>query len=280
MQNHVSCCPGRPAHSGSRAFFQAAATLALIAGGVSGSLSTQAMAADYVNPLGTTVGLLSYTNGSSPTNITNAGEALGLALRYGTSVTNVLITSTGSITNSGTYDNGVVLDTNCGITTLTNNGTIMGRYGIEMSNNASIQTFNNNGALISRDWAIVMNMNSTITNFNNAGSFTGATEPQQAFTRIRRDGNRITLIAAKHQDVPLVIITLEEPNVPIRPTWISAREHSEVAFLRLIYRLPPIKERPSHVRPCALNTGLLQRRVDECRTPCRRRRVEVRTAGG
>ena len=176
MQNHVSCCPGRPAHSGSRAFFQAAATLALIAGGVSGSLSTQAMAADYVNPLGTTVGLLSYTNGSSPTNITNAGEALGLALRYGTSVTNVLITSTGSITNSGTYDNGVVLDTNCGITTLTNNGTIMGRYGIEMSNNASIQTFNNNGALISRDWAIVMNMNSTITNFNNAGSFTGATD--------------------------------------------------------------------------------------------------------
>lgn len=54
MQNPATCCPSRPAHSRSRAFFQAAATLALIAGGLSGSLSTQAMATDYINPLGNT----------------------------------------------------------------------------------------------------------------------------------------------------------------------------------------------------------------------------------
>ena len=176
MRKTVSCCPSRPAHSRSRAFFQAAAALAFIAGGLSGSLTNQAFAVDYTNPAGMTVGLLSYTNGSAPTNITNAGEALGVALRDGTSVTNVVIESTGSITNSGTNDNGVVLDTNSSITTLTNNGTIMGTYGIEMYNNTSIQTFNNNGALVSRYWAILINQNSTITALNNSGSITGTTD--------------------------------------------------------------------------------------------------------
>jgi hypothetical protein len=186
----MPCCPGRPAHLRSRAFFRAAAALALIAGGLSGSLSTQAIAVDYTNPAGSTVGLLSYTNGSSPTNITNAGEALGVALRFGTSVTNVVVESTGSITNSGTYDNGVVLDTNSSITTLRNDGTIVGRYGIEMYNNSSIQTFQNNGALVSRDWAIVINLNSTITTLNNAGSITGTGDA----INIQSNGNVITTL--------------------------------------------------------------------------------------
>jgi hypothetical protein len=184
------CCPNRPAHPRSRSFFRAAATLALITGGLSGTLTTQAVAADYTNPQGTTVGLLSYTNGSSPTNITNAGEALGVALRYGTSVTNVVVGSTGRITNSGTYDNGIVLDTNSSITTLRNDGAIVGRYGIEMYNNSSIQTFQNNGTLVSRDWAIVINLNSTITTLNNAGSITGTGDA----INIQSNGNVITTL--------------------------------------------------------------------------------------
>ncbi len=172
----MPCCPGRPAHPRSRAFFRAAATLALIAGGLSGTLGTQAMAVDYTNPQGTTVGLLFYTNGSAPTNITNAGVARGLEMTFGTSATSFLNTSTGSITNSGTYDNGVVLYGNSSITTLTNNGVIQGRYGVDLELGSSIQTLNNTGAIDSRDWAILLNNNSTITTLNNTGSITGTTD--------------------------------------------------------------------------------------------------------
>lgn len=173
VQNPMPCCPGRPAHSRSRAFFRAAATLALVAGGLSGSLGTQVMAADYTNPTGTTVGLLYYTNGNAPANITNAGVASGLEMTFGTSATSFLNTSAGSITNSGIYDNGVVLYGNSSITTLTNNGVIMGRYCVDVELGSSIQTLNNNGAITSRDWAILLNNNSTITTLNNAGSITG-----------------------------------------------------------------------------------------------------------
>lgn len=173
VQNPMLCCPSRPAHSRSRAFFRAAATLALVAGGLSGSLGTQVMAADYTNPTGTTVGLLYYTNGNAPANITNAGVASGLEMTFGTSATSFLNTSAGSITNSGIYDNGVVLYGNSSITTLTNNGVIMGRYCVDVELGSSIQTLNNNGAITSRDWAILLNNNSTITTLNNAGSITG-----------------------------------------------------------------------------------------------------------
>ncbi len=173
VQNPMPCCPGRPAHSRSRAFFRAAATLALVAGSLSGSLGTQVMAADYTNPTGTTVGLLYYTNGNAPANITNAGVASGLEMTFGTSATSFLNTSAGSITNSGIYDNGVVLYGNSSITTLTNNGVIMGRYCVDVELGSSIQTLNNNGAITSRDWAILLNNNSTITTLNNAGSITG-----------------------------------------------------------------------------------------------------------
>jgi outer membrane autotransporter protein len=172
----MPCCPGRPAHLRSRTFFRAAAALALIAGGLSGTLGTQAVAADYTNPQGTTVGLLFYTNGSAPTNITNAGVARGLEMTFGTSATSFLNTSTGSITNSGTYDNGVVLYGNSSITTLTNNGVIQGRYGVDLELGSSIQTLNNTGAIDSRDWAILLNNNSTITTLNNTGSITGTTD--------------------------------------------------------------------------------------------------------
>ena len=176
VQTPASCCPSRHAHSRSRSFFQAAATLALIAGGFGGSLTTQAFAADYNNPTGTTVGLIFYTNGSAPTNITNAGVARGLEMTSGTSTTSFFNTSTGSITNSGTYDNGVVLYGNSSITTLTNNGVIQGRYSVDLESSSSIQTLNNSGAIASRDWAILLNNNSTITTLNNSGSITGTTD--------------------------------------------------------------------------------------------------------
>lgn len=156
----MPCCPGRPAHSRSRAFFRAAATLALVAGSLSGSLSTQAQAADYTNPLGTTVTGSQQFHDSPAMNFTNLGtitvnsnvKAVGF---YGGQVVN-------NFTNSGTIVNvnqiGVELYSRASqswasapslITNFTNSGTIQGAItGINLSNLADvITTLTNTGTI-------------------------------------------------------------------------------------------------------------------------------------
>jgi len=138
VQTPASCCPGRPAHSRSRAFFQAAATLALVAGGVSGSLSTQALAVDYINPLGTTVTGSQQFHDSPAMNFTNLGT----------------ITVNSNVKAVGFYGGQVVND-------FTNSGTIVNvnQIGVELYSRAS------------QSWA---NAPSLITNFTNSGTIQGA----------------------------------------------------------------------------------------------------------
>jgi hypothetical protein len=151
MQNPASCCPGRPAHSRSRAFFKAAATLALIAGGLSGSLSTQASATDYTNPLGATVGTQYFAHGmmgGGLTSFNNAGTISG---------------SMGVLS----YDNRTV------ISDFTNSGLIQGTsgYAIHFFDNTAVTTFNNSGTITSTSSDAIFRFDhSPITTMNNSGT--------------------------------------------------------------------------------------------------------------
>ncbi|MEI7652477.1 MAG: hypothetical protein WCJ96_10780, partial [Verrucomicrobiota bacterium] len=144
MQNPATCCPSRPAHSRSRAFFRAAATLALVAGGVSGSLS--ANGGDYLNPLGNTDytfvhndgGNILFTNHGT---IETAGMGIVAVRQYVsgsiTTLTNTgLIRSAGGTMNMGGGDvmgesgSGIFCYTNGGVIgTINNSGTITGIGG-------------------------------------------------------------------------------------------------------------------------------------------------------
>ena len=151
MPSPAYCCPSRPAHSRSRAFFQTAATLALIAGGLSGSLSTQAKAADYTNPLGATVGTQFFAHGmmgGGLTSFNNAGTISG---------------SMGVLS----YDNRTV------ISDFTNSGLIQGTsgYAIHFFDNTAVTTFNNSGTITSNSSDAIFRFDhSPITTLNNSGT--------------------------------------------------------------------------------------------------------------
>jgi hypothetical protein len=160
VQNPASCCPGRPAHSRSRAFFQAAATLALIAGGVSGSLSTQAQAADFTNPLGSNLNGSQQFHDSPAMNFTNAGTitdgSVYAVLFYGGQTVTTLNNS-GTITNVNQIGLGMYTRSSQTwasnpslISNFTNSGTIAGAIsGISLDNLADVITTLTNTGIIS-----------------------------------------------------------------------------------------------------------------------------------
>ncbi len=181
MQNPASCCPGRPAHSRSRAFFQAAATLALIAGGVSGSLSTQALAVDYTNPLGSTDSGKVYTNDSAPTNFTNAGTSGGLDAYN--NPTSPISTFNNSGTINGAFS-AVNLRDYTTINSLTNSGNINASvFSFYLFNNAVITTLTNTGIISSEATAFIIASNSSITSLNNSGTIRGIVGGPNVWTR-------------------------------------------------------------------------------------------------
>lgn len=146
------CCPSRPAHPRSNAFFRAAATLALVAGGLSGSLSTQAQAADFTNASGTTIGTQNFT-GNTYVNINNSGTIQGSGA-FGINVSGATINS---LNNSGT------------ISTLPN----LGAYQVYIDNHSSIGTFTNSGTITGGGWAITLNGTVTINTLSNTGQIIG-----------------------------------------------------------------------------------------------------------
>ena len=186
VHNTPSNCLSPTSHPCSRLFFRAAATLAIIAGGISGALSTQALAVDYDNPLGTTVGDLSYSYGVAPVNITNAGTIGSLRLNF-TTVTSLVNIYGGNIS---TINVSISLNDYSQITTLTNYGTIQGRRAVDLEYNSSIQTLSNYGSIVSSDWAILLNQNSSITTLNNTGNIIGAFDG----INNQASGNTITLL--------------------------------------------------------------------------------------
>ena len=146
------CCPSRPAHPRSNAFFRAAATLALVAGGLSGSLSTQAQAADFTNASGTTIGTQNFT-GNTYVNINNSGTIQGSGA-FGINVSGATINS---FNNSGT------------ISTLPN----LGAYQVYIDNHSTIGTFTNSGTITGGGWAITLNGTVTINTLSNTGQIIG-----------------------------------------------------------------------------------------------------------
>ncbi len=176
MQSPASCCHGRPAHSRSRAFFQAAATLALIAGGVSGSLSTQALAVDYINPTGSTDGVQIFNTGTAPNLFMNQGTLGGFTGNTAGTVTYFL--NTGTINK--TTGNGMAVELNTtNILNLTNAGSIAGDYAVHLNLNSTITDLVNMGQLDGASKGVDIqgysgNVN-TITTLTNSGSIIGAT---------------------------------------------------------------------------------------------------------
>lgn len=174
MPTPAYCCQVRPAHPRSRAFLRAAATLALIAGSLGGSLSTQAQAADYNNPLGSTdTGVYMWGPNNSFSNAGNviqsgaysgggSGIDSGLLLN-GAQVTTVLNSGTISASSSGTLapfapsrTHGVFLN-GATVTTFTNSGIITASSSVSGSgqvrvfgifvNGGTITTLNNSGTI-------------------------------------------------------------------------------------------------------------------------------------
>jgi hypothetical protein len=172
--NPASCCPSRPAHSRSRAFFQAAATLALITGGVSGSLGTQALAVDYINPLGSTDGVQTYNAGTAPNFFFNEGTLGGFTGNSAGTVSSFI--NTGTI--SKTTGNGQAVELNTtNILSLTNTGRIAGNYAVLLNLSSTITNLSNTGQLDGASRGVDIqgysgNVN-TITTLNNSGSIIG-----------------------------------------------------------------------------------------------------------
>jgi hypothetical protein len=197
VHKSTPCRPGRPAHSRSRAYFKAAAALALVAGSLSGSLSTQAMAADYTNPAGNTF-VLNGQNWGSYQNINNLGVmtntsgyagfyidhnfnsfnntgriSSGTLLVYFVNDTFSSLTNTGIITGNS---DGVALG-NSNVTTLTNTGLIqMQGRGITLSSQSHIGVLNNSGTIRSttREAISIYYSGATIDVINNSGTISGS----------------------------------------------------------------------------------------------------------
>ena len=192
MHKSTPCRPSRPVHSRSRAFFRAAA-LALVAGSLSGSLSTQAMAADYTNPAGTTVTGSQQFHDSPAMNFTNAGTitdgSVQAVMFYG-GQTVTTFSNSGTISNIN--QNGVGIYSRASqswastpslISNFSNSGTISGAItGIELGElTDTITNFNNtgtiNGGITTGPYPGFAGINiygdGTITNLNNAGTIAG-----------------------------------------------------------------------------------------------------------
>ena len=189
MHTPASCCPSRPAHSRSRAFFQAAAALAIIAGGVSGSLSTQAQAADYTNPLGNVENSSIQFHGGSLGTFSNFGtidassnNANSVAFYDAQIILKFINSGIITCTNSG----GIYMFSGAGsgwyempsrIDSFTNSGSISGTsYGINLgSNGDSIGQFTNTGLISSPGSAIdVSSGPNYIQSINNSGTISGS----------------------------------------------------------------------------------------------------------
>ena len=148
MQPPASCCPSRPAHSRSRAFFRAAATLALVAGSLSGSLS--ANGGDYLNPLGNTSYGFVHNDGG-----------------------NILFTNHGTIDTAGMMGMAAVLQYVSGsITTLTNTGLIRGAGGTMDMGGGDIMGENGSGIFCYTNGGVIgtINNSGTITGIGGNGS--------------------------------------------------------------------------------------------------------------
>jgi outer membrane autotransporter protein len=156
MPTPAYCCPGRPAHSRSRAFFRAAATLALVAGSLSGSLSPQAMATDFNNPLGSTAGTQFYAHGNAPVNFTNAGTVNGV----------------------GIYDN-----PSNAITNFNNSGLISALVSLSLFDHSTITNLNNTGTISGDYTAMQLNDHATIGSLNNTGIIRGVSGGSVTWTR-------------------------------------------------------------------------------------------------
>jgi hypothetical protein len=161
VQTPAFCCPGRPAHSRSRAFFQAAAALALIAGGLGGSLTTQTFAADFNNPLGSNLNGSQQFHDSPAMNFTNAGTitdgSVSAVLFYGGQIVTTFSNS-GTITNIN--QNGVGLYTRAS--------------QIWASSPSLIGDFNNSGTISGAITGITMDdLADVITTLTNTGTISG-----------------------------------------------------------------------------------------------------------
>ncbi len=183
------CCPGRPAHPRSSAFFRAAATLALVAGGLSGSLGTQAQAADYTNPLGNVENSSIQFHGGSLGTFSNFGtidassnNANSVAF-YDAQIILLFVNSgTISCSNSSgidifSYPSVSWAQMPSRIDVLANSGTISGASsGIALgSNGDSIGQLNNTGLISSQGSAIYISSGPNyIQSINNSGTISGS----------------------------------------------------------------------------------------------------------
>jgi hypothetical protein len=201
-----------------RSFLKAAATLALIAGAVSGSLCTQAKA-DYLNPLGNTASSGFSQSGGTISSAVNNGiintSAYGIANWWSSSITTVtnagtmnvnsygianFSSSMGTVTNSGTINTHSYAVANFDATTtmgsFLNSGTINASSAYAFANfgGATITNFTNSGT-ISSAFCAVNNGDSTITNFTNTGTLSGG-----SYYAIMNSGTigTLTLAAGSH----------------------------------------------------------------------------------
>lgn len=165
MANHPSCSIGRPAHSRSLAFLKAAATLALLAGGLSGSLGTQAMAMFYVNPAESTdSGVYLWGSNNSFSNAGNViqsgtysggffSDDMGLNLNgaHATTVLNsgvISASSAGTLSGSGPNRVSGINLNSASVATLTNSGTIMASSSIISTGPVDVTGIFINGGMI------------------------------------------------------------------------------------------------------------------------------------
>lgn len=169
----MPCCPLRLAHSHSRCFFRGAATLALVVGSLSGTLSTQSLAADYTNPLGSTdTGVYMWGPNNS---FSNAGSVIQSSVYSGGGIGD----------DTGLFLNGAHATTvlNSGIISASSSGTLAPfapneTHGVFL-NSASVATFTNSGIITASSSVTVSGPievtgifvnGGTITTLNNSGT--------------------------------------------------------------------------------------------------------------
>lgn len=165
MHNPTPCCPGRPAHSRSRAFFKAAATLALIAGGLSGSLSTQAFAADYTNPLGNTETGSQQFHDTPAMNFTNLGT-----INSGSSNVSAMMLYGGQVVTLFTNSGDIINETQIGVNLYTRPADVQ----LWASVPSLITQMNNSGNIIGAINGLQLGtLTDTIVHLTNTGTISG-----------------------------------------------------------------------------------------------------------
>ncbi len=165
MHNPATCCPSRPAHSRSRAFFQAAATLALIAGGLSGSLSTQAMATDYINPLGNTETGSQQFHDTPAMTFTNLGT-----INSGSSNVSAMMLYGGQTVTLFTNSGDIINETQIGVNLYTRPADVQ----LSASVPSLITEMNNSGNIIGAINGLQLGtLTDTIVHLTNTGTISG-----------------------------------------------------------------------------------------------------------